>query len=304
MAEKDYYKILGVSKNASDAELKKAYRTLAMKYHPDHTGEDKQAETKFKQVNEAYAVLSDKEKRKQYDMFGSTDFQQRYSQEDIFKNFDLGNILKEFGFGGGFGKGGGMRFNFGQDFGGGFQSAGRRNRPAVKGADLSHEVALTLPEVAGGTQRTLAVGQGGDMRRITVKIPPGMIAGKKLRIPGKGQSSPAGGPPGDLYVVSSVVPDPRYEIQGHDLYNNQEIRLSASLLGTTVTVPTLDGRELSLKVPPGTRHKTCMRLPGHGLPQMNTSQKGDLYVRILIDIPKTLDPEQRRLIEKLAQSGL
>ena len=203
MPETDYYKILGVNKNASDEELKKAYRKLAMKYHPDHTKGDKNAEEKFKKISEAYAVLSDKEKRKQYDTFGSTGFQQRYSQEDIFRGFDFGDIFREFGFGGAgpFG-GGGMKFSFGSEspFGG----SQRQQQAQTKGSDLVYELPLTLQEVATGTSKTVSFQHQGRSEKITVKIPKGMISGKKLRVAGKGESSPYGGARGDLYPGPSA----------------------------------------------------------------------------------------------------
>jgi curved DNA-binding protein len=300
MAQKDYYQILGVSKNASDAELKKAYRKLAMKYHPDHSKGNKHAEEMFKKVSEAYAVLSDKEKRQQYDTFGSTDFHQRYSQEDIFRNVDLGDILREFGFGGQ-----GMRFSFGggSSFGGPFGGHPRRQAPA-KGTDLVYELPLTLSEVASGTSKTVTFQHQGRNENITVKIPPGMITGKKLRLTGKGEPSGHGGPPGDLYIQSRVTADPLFNTDEYDLHTTVTIRLSDSLLGTQVGIPTIDGGELSLKIPPGTRHKTRMRLPGYGLPRMKGSAKGDLYATVAVDIPKKLTSEQKELVEKLASTGL
>ena len=300
MSQQDYYKLLGVSKTATDAEIKKAYRKLAMKYHPDHSKDDKHAEEMFKKVSEAYAVLSDKEKRQQYDTFGSTDFHQRYSQEDIFRNADLGDILKEFGFGGQ-----GMRFSFGggSPFGGPFGGHQRRQAP-VKGSDLVYELPLTLQEVASGTSKSVTFQHQGRNENITVKIPPGMITGKKLRLSGKGEQSGYGGPPGDLFIQSRVVTDPVFSAEEYDLSITITIRLSESLLGTQVSVPTIDGGELSLKIPPGTRHKTRMRLAGHGLPKMKGHTKGDLYVTVSVDIPKKLTAEQKKLIEKLSATGM
>ena len=293
----DYYKVLGVQKKASDAEIKKAYRKMAMKYHPDHTKGDKSAEEKFKQISEAYAVLSDKEKRKQYDTYGSTDFHQRYSQEDIFRNFDFGDIFKEFGFGG---RGGGTRFSFG-----GSPFGGRARQPAqTKGSDLVYELALTLREVATGVHKTIKFQHEGRTENISVKIPKGMITGKKVRISGKGESSPYGGQSGDLFIQSKVLPDSVFSADGYDLTITREISLSQSILGTKLAVPTLDGRELNLTIPPGTKHKTRMRLPGHGLPAMKGSQKGDLFVMIHINTPKKLTEEQRKLVEKLADTGM
>ena len=300
MSQQDYYQTLGVSKKATDAEIKKAYRKLAMKYHPDHTKGDRHAEEMFKKVSEAYAVLSDKEKRQQYDTFGSAGFHQRYSQEDIFRNVDLGDILKEFGFGGQ-----GMRFSFGggSPFGGPFGGGQRRQAP-VKGSDLVYELPLTLREVASGTSKTVTFQHQGRSESITVKIPAGMISGKKLRLSGKGEQSGYGGPPGDLYIQSLVSADPTFTNEEYDLHTTISIRLTDALLGTQETIPTLEGGELSLKIPPGTRHKTRMRLAGHGLPKMKSSSKGDLYVTIAVDSPKKLTAEQKKLVKKLAATGM
>lgn len=296
MSQQDYYQTLGVTKTATEAEIKKAYRKLAMKYHPDHSKGDKHAEEMFKKVSEAYAVLSDKEKRQQYDTFGSAGFHQRYSQEDIFRNAGLGDILKEFGFGGQ-----GMRFSFG----GGAPFGGHHRRQApVKGSDLVYELPLTLQEVASGISKTVTFQHQGRDENITVKIPPGMITGKKLRLAGKGEQSGYGGPPGDLYIQSLVSADPTYAADEYDLNTKVTIQLSESLLGTQVGIPTLEGGELSLKIPPGTRHKTRMRLSGHGLPKMKDSSKGDLYVTVSVDIPKKLTPEQEKLVQQLAATGM
>ena len=295
----DYYKVLGVEKGATAEQIKKSYRRLAMKYHPDHAKGDKAAEDKFKQISEAYAVLSDPEKRKQYDEFGAAGFQQRFSQEDIFRGFDFGEILKEFGFGGG--QGGNVRYSFG----GGAPFAGRgRRRAAPKGSDLVYELGLTLQEVAQGTTKAVAIQQGGRVERVEVKIPKGVSAGQKLRLAGKGEPSPYGGSPGDLYIKPYLLKDAVFEVDGSDLTVQRDIRLSEALLGTTVTVPTLDGKTVSLKVPPGVNHKTRMRLAGKGLPRAKGSGHGDLLVRIHLIMPKILTETQRRLIADLAQSGL
>jgi curved DNA-binding protein len=304
MAEKDYYKILGVNKTASDSEIKKAYRKLAMKYHPDHTKGDKSAEETFKKISEAYAVLSDKEKRKQYDTFGSAGFQQRYSQEDIFRGSDFESILNElFGGSGHFGGGGrGMRFSFGG--GGPFGSYQRQQQAQPKGSDLEYELSLTLEEVASGTQKIVSFQHKGRSEKITVKIPKGMISGKKLRISGKGEPSPYGGPAGDLYIKSKVLHHPVYDVQAQDLYINRDIKLTEAILGTNISVPTMSGKELKLKIPAGTKHKTKMRLSGHGLPHMHGKSQGDLYVHIHVNMPKRLNKKQKALIEQLAETGL
>eukprot|EP00362_Geleiidae_sp_MMETSP1317_P002550 CAMPEP_0201284416 /NCGR_PEP_ID=MMETSP1317-20130820/73296_1 /ASSEMBLY_ACC=CAM_ASM_000770 /TAXON_ID=187299 /ORGANISM="Undescribed Undescribed, Strain Undescribed" /LENGTH=231 /DNA_ID=CAMNT_0047604465 /DNA_START=25 /DNA_END=721 /DNA_ORIENTATION=+ len=228
MSEKDYYKILGINKDASDSEIKKAYRKLAMKYHPDHTKGDKNAEEKFKNISEAYAVLSDKGKRKQYDEFGSADFHQRFSQEDIFQGFDLGNILKEFGFGG-MGRQGSMRFSFGGSPP--FSSHTRQQPQQVKGSDLIYEIPLTLQEIMTGTTKKISLQHQDKTEIISVKIPKGMIAGKKIRVVGKGSpSSHYGGQAGDFYILSKAEDNPDYIINDYDITLNHEIKLTESQL--------------------------------------------------------------------------
>ena len=305
MSGTDYYKILGIAKKATNEEIKKAYRKLAMKYHPDHTKGNKSDEEKFKKISEAYAVLSDKEKRKQYDTFGSTGFQQRFTQEDIFKGFDFGDIFREFGFGGGSpfgGDRGGGRFSSGGE--GPFSGFQGRQRAQSKGSDLIYELPLTIQEVASGTSKTVSFQHQERTEKITVKIPAGMISGKKLRIAGKGESNPFGGPPGDLYIQAKLLKDPVYDIKGHDLYCKEEIKLSEAVLGASISVPTLSKKELNLKIPSGIKHKTKMRLAGHGLPQMNGKGYGDLYVVIHINMPKKLTQKQKQLMEQLAKAGL
>lgn len=301
MAERDYYKMLGVKKTASKEEIRKAYRKLAMKYHPDHAKDNKGAEEKFKEISEAYAVLSDPEKRKQYDTFGSSGFHQRFSQEDIFRGFDLNDILKEFGFGGfnfgGAGQGGGGgRFSFGGPFG--------RQQGPVKGSDLVYEIPLTLAEVAAGATKNVNFEHQGRAENLTVKIPPGMIAGKKIRLSGKGEDSAYGGQRGDLYIRAKVLRDPVFQNDGYNLNITREIPLTEALLGSQITIPTVDAKEISLKIPAGTKHKTKMRITGKGLPYMNKDRVGDLFVTILVQMPKTLSPEQEKLVRQLADTGL
>jgi curved DNA-binding protein len=304
MAETDYYKILGVNKTASEEDIKKAYRKLAMKYHPDHAKGDKSAEEQFKKISEAYAVLSDKEKRKQYDTFGSAGFQQRYSQEDIFRGSDFESILNELfgGAGSHFGTGSRMGFSFGG--GSPFGRYHRQQQAQSKGADLEYELPISLQEVAAGSQKVVSFQHKGRSEKLTVKIPKGMITGKKLRIAGKGEPSPYGGAAGDLYIKSKVIAGPDYEIDGYDLYIDRDIKLTEAILGGQISIPTLSGNELKLKIPPGTKHKTKMRLAGHGLPHMHGKGQGDLYVRIHVNIPGRLTKKQKGLIEQLAESGL
>jgi curved DNA-binding protein len=302
MAETDYYKLLGVKKTASDDEIKKAYRKLAMKYHPDKTKGDKTAEETFKKISEAYAVLSDKEKRQEYDTYGSSGFQQRFTQEDIFRGFDFGDIFKEFGLGDAFSFGGGRgSFSFG---GGRGAYAQQQQRRQIKGNDLEYEIPLTLQEIAAGTTKTVSLRHGGHSEQVTVKIPRGMLSGKKLRLSGKGEPSPFGGPNGDLYIRSRLVADPVFKPDGYDLHMDREIKLTEAINGSRLSIPTLDGKTLNLKIPPGTQHKTRMRLPGHGLPHMKGSSKGDLYVHIHVHMPRQLTTLQKELIDQLSETGI
>lgn len=301
MTETDYYKLLGVEKTASNEEIKKAYRKLAMKYHPDHSAGDKASEEKFKKISEAYAVLSDKEKRKQYDTFGSAGFQQRYSQEDIFRGFDLNDILKEFGFGTNSffsQRGGRQRFSF--DGGPGWGQFGRRSRPPAKGADVTYDLPLTIGEMVSGTHKKVSL----KGQTVTVTIPKGMIPGKKLRLAGKGNPAPHGGQHGDLYIRSTLANDPAFRLEGHDVFLNEKIKMSHALLGTRISVQTPEGKSVHLKIPPGTKPKTKMRIPGHGIPHMKGGRRGDLFIIIDIHIPEQLTDAQKKLVHKLADSGL
>ena len=311
----DYYKLLGVEKSASPEEIKKAYRKLALKYHPDRNKGNKEAEEQFKKISEAYAVLSDKEKRQQYDSFGSAGFQQRYSQEDIFRNADLGDILREFGinFGGGratfrsSGMGGGFEEMFRQPGAGGRGGHGFqdfRQQQQVKGNDLSLELPITLNEALTGAEKTISLGRGGAAERVSVKIPPGIETGKKLRVSGKGSPSPMGGPPGDLYLLIKVEPHPVFSREGAHLSMDLQIPYSSAVFGAEVEVPTLDGKQLKVKVPPGCQPQAKLRLRKQGLPEGRGGERGDLLVKIVVAVPKELSEEQQALVEKLKETGL
>ena len=326
MAKKDYYEILGVNRNATEEEIKKAYRKLALKYHPDRNKGNKEAEEKFKEISEAYAVLSDKNKREQYDRFGAAGFHQRFSQEDIFRGFDIGDILKDLGFDSEdifttiFGKSGryrtgtsgfgfsttrqpGWSSGFDAFFGGekGYRASSQSS--STKGNDVVTSLKLTLREAAFGAQKKVAYQAGGKFQELIVKTPPGISTGKKLRLTGKGLPSPSGGPPGDLYLKIEVLSDPVFQREGDDLYVEKKIKFTEAVLGTTIDVPTLEGNK-RVKVPPGTQNNTKIRIRGYGMPKMGSTEKGNLYVKITVEIPKVLTPKQREYIEKLAAEGL
>jgi curved DNA-binding protein len=312
MTTKDYYKILGVSKSASPEQIKKAYRKLALQYHPDRNKGDKASEAKFKEISEAYAVLSDSEKRKQYDMFGAEGFGRRFSQEDIFRDFDFGSIFREFGFGGGRGQN-----MFSQMFGGmgGSQFTGRgspfdfsyddlhtRSQP-VKGQDLVYELSLTLEDVVTTTKKVISYQVDGRQETVSVKVPAGISTGKKLRLQGKGQRSPHGGLNGDLYIHVKVLDHPLFKRDGDDLLLTQEIRFTDALSGTEIEVPTIDKKTLKLKIPPGTQSNARFRLKGYGMPRMNTSGRGDALVQVTIAVPKKISKKQKDLIKDMAEAG-
>ena len=310
MAGKDYYKILGVSKDASQEEIKKAYRKLALKYHPDRNKGNKEAEERFKDINEAYAVLSDPEKRKQYDMLGAEGFQSRFNQQDIFRGFDFENIFRDFGFGFGgrvrdifsdlFGDLGGTSYHF---HGSPYDRAESYTSRGVKGRDFIYELPITLEEAAKGAKKTVSYNADGRQETISISIPAGVRDSQKLRIKGKGGQGSYGGPRGDLYVQVRIMEHPLFRREGDDLFYRQRIKYSDAVLGTEVEVPTIYGKRLKLKVPPGTQCNSKLRIKGYGLPKSNRG-KGDQYVEIIIDVPKSLTKEQKEAVMALKRSGL
>jgi curved DNA-binding protein len=288
---KSYYDILGVPKGASDNDIKKAFKKKAMQYHPDHNKNDPKAEEKFKDVNEAYAVLKDKDKRKQYDQFGAEGFKKRYTQEDIFQGFDINEIFQGFGFGGGRPPSG-----FEEFFGGG------RSRRPRKGQDMMSEITVTFEEAARGTEKKFTIDRGGRNEDTSVKVPPGISQGQKLRLAGKGFPGSQGGPPGDLYFKVHVLPHPIFKREGNDIVVEHKVGLTDALLGTLIHVPTLEG-EKQVKVPTGTHPMTKLRLRGLGM-HSRGGDRGDLYVKIIVTYPKSLTPDQIKLIESLKELGL
>jgi curved DNA-binding protein len=306
----DYYEVLGVKKDSSAQDIKKVYRKLAMKYHPDRNKGDKEAEEKFKKISEAYAVLSDPEKRKQYDTFGDSGFQQRYSQEDIFRGFDLGDILKEFGLGGGMR--GGFRASSGQGspfesffFQGGGPGPGRApQQQPVKGSDLTYELAVSLEDILSGSEKTISLRREGKTENVSVKIPQGIKAGQKLRLAGKGNPSPYGGPPGDLMLIINEQLHPVFIRDGNNLLVEQKIPFSKACLGSEISVKSLEGKELKVKVPAGIQQQAKLRLKGHGLPAGKKGSRGDIFVKFMVDIPKKLTKEQKKIVQELKDKGL
>lgn len=319
MAE-DYYQVLGVDKKASADEIKKSYRKLAVKWHPDKNPGNKAAEEKFKKISEAYAVLSDVKKREQYDQFGSADqYRQQYSQEDIFRGFDLDEILRSFGFGGPRG-GGQTTFRTGRRGGGGFQEedpfagifgggmgggGGRQyaNMPQ-KGQDAEYNLSISLEESVMGADKKISFQMENRIEDISVKIPAGISSGKKLRLPGKGLAGLNNGPNGDLYLNISVLPHPIFARDGNDLYIEKTIKFTQATLGTTIDIPTLDGTTKRLKIAPGTQNNTKIRMKGYGVPGLKGSIKGDQYVKINVEVPKKLTDKQLKIIEQLADDGI
>ncbi len=313
----EYYEILGVSKKASAAEIKKSYRKLALKYHPDKNPDNKEAEEKFKKISEAYAVLSDEKKRQEYDTYGSAGFQQRYSQEDIFRGFDLNDILNQFGFGGGGGgrttfRSGGFRSAggggnpFGDFFGqaaGGCGGGGCRPQP-VKGQDQTYELSVTLTDVLHGAEKTISLRRNGDAQNISVKVPKGIESGKRLRLTGKGAPSSSGGPPGDLYLKITVQPHEIFMRDGDNLNMEKKIPFSEACLGTTVEIKTLDDKTFKITVPAGIQQDAKLRIKGHGLPSGPIGKRGNIYVKILVQIPKEMNEEQEQKVKELAELGM
>jgi molecular chaperone DnaJ len=356
-SKRDYYEVLGVSKSANEDEIKKAYRQLALKYHPDRNKGNQEAEDKFKEATEAYEVLRDSKKRSQYDKFGhegvggfegfgrgaSADF------SDIFGDFDLGDIFEGF-FGGG----------------GGFGGRPGSSQRARRGADIQYDLSLTLEEAAIGhevqieiprhehcatcsgsgsapgsktttcpvcngtgqvrqTQGFFSVtqtcykcrGEGKiignpcktcngsglkvQKRKITVKVPPGVESGSRLKITGEGEQSSGGGTRGDLYVLLHVRKHELFERHGNDLLLDVSISIPLACLGGEILVDTIYGKKIKLKVPSGTQSGQIFRLKGQGLPYLGSYGKGDQHVRVNIDIPKKLSARQKELLKEFAK---
>lgn len=308
MEFKDYYKILGVDKNATQDEIKKAYRKLAMKYHPDRNPGDKSAEEKFKEITEANEVLSDPEKRKKYDMLGAN-----------WKNYQsTGRGFDEFftNFGGGRRSQTGS-FEFSNDFRdifdnlGGFSEffesffGGRSSRKqsdyfsgstkSKSGAiDVEADLNITLEDAFNGCERQINI----VGKKVKIKINPGIKDGQKLRLKGLGRSKSPNGPKGDLYLKVHILKHPFYEIKDNDLYFNLDIDLYTAVLGGKETIKTLDGKKINLTIPEGTESGKILRLKNLGMINEDGT-RGDLFVKVQVNIPKYLSEEEKNLFRKL-----
>jgi DnaJ-class molecular chaperone len=293
MAGKDYYKILGVSRSASEREIKQAYRRLARKYHPDVNPGDKSAEEKFKQINAAYEVLSDKEKRQKYDQFGdqwqyADQFAQAGGQQAPFWEFKPGGDTTR------------IRFSQG-DFGGLFDDllkdfrSGRQPQPR-RGRDIEVPVEVTLEEAFSGSTRRISLEDG---KRLEVRIPAGVKNGSRVRLAGKGRAG-SGGVKGDLYLVTSVKPHRLFEYRGDDLYVGVAVPLVVAMLGGEVKVPTLKGK-LALKIPPETQNGRSFRLKGQGMPHLGDSTHGDLLAKVNVVLPTNLTQREKELFKQLGE---
>jgi curved DNA-binding protein len=309
---KDYYAVLGVSKTATDKEIKAAYRKLARKHHPDVNPGNKQAEAKFKEINEAYEVLSDPEKRKRYEELGSdwSSYASRggpnpwegaqpgrgrvhvnvggFGQEDLggFSEF-----FRTFFGGGGFG-----------GPGGGFAGGADPGFGQMPGADLEHTVDLTLEEVTNGATRTLRIGEGPNGRTVEVKIPPGVREGARVRVAGEGAPG-RGGRKGDLFLRVHVVPHSRFEVRDDDLHTTVNVPLTTAVLGGEVEVPTLEG-PVGIRIPAETPAGRVFRLRGKGLPRIDAGgARGDVMATLGVDLPRTLSAREKELFEELRKLG-
>jgi molecular chaperone DnaJ len=328
MAGKDYYNLLGVKRDAGEQDIKKAYRRLARKYHPDVNPGDKEAESKFKEINEAYEVLSDKDKREKYNKYGDQwqhadqfagagagggqnyrwDFQGGGSQGYQFDQNDIEDLF------------GGL---FGRSRTGGF---GRQPR-ASRGRDIEHPIEVTLEEAYNGANRILSMesreacpscagtgriqnavcsacmgsGMVSGMKRIEVKIPAGVKNGSRVRISGKGEAGYGGGKSGDLYLITTVRPHRQFERKGDNLHIDVPVPLTVAVLGGEVQVPTLKGKSLALKIPAETQNGREFRLSKQGMPVLGKSSYGDLIARVKVVLPDKLSSEEKKLFEQLAK---
>lgn len=356
MANKDYYAALGLEKGASDEEIKKAFRKLAIKYHPDKNQGNKEAESKFKEINEAYQVLSDPDKKAKYDMYGTADFDGSGFGSGGFGGFDFSDM-------GGFG-------DIFESFFGGGGGGGRRKNGPQKGSDLEYTINLSFEEAVFGVEKEISIdrsetcetckgsgakagtskktcptcnGQGQvrvqrqtplgsfvststcntcggsgtiieepctdchgrghvrKSRKIKVNIPAGVDTGNVMPLRGQGNHGTNDGPPGDLYVRINVAPSKKFVRKGNDIYIDKHISMGKAALGTEITVATVDG-DVKYTIPSGTQSGTLFRLKGKGIPRVNSSGRGDQYVKVIVDIPKNLNEKQKDALKAFMEA--
>jgi len=296
MAAKDYYEILGVSRDASAEEIKKAYRGLARKYHPDLHPGDKEMEKKFKEINEAYSVLGDPKKREDYDLTGRVSFGEGGPGAGPWPPGGFGGFGGPGGGGGpgGFGGFGGAPGGFEDIFGEIFGMGARRG--PTRGEDLEYTLRLDFLQAVRGAEVKVSVSRRRGQEKITIKIPPGIQDGARVRVAGKGHEGYDGGPPGDLYIITTVTPHPYFRRKGNDIYITVPVTIREALLGAEIEVPTVTGAS-KIKIPPGTHGGQKLRLRGKGVPARGGA-RGDQYCEIRVALPGSVDRRSRELIEE------
>ena len=287
----DYYEILGLSKGASDDEIKKAFKKKAMKFHPDRTGNDKTAETKFKEAKEAYDVLSDPQKKSIYDQYGTTDFGGGFGgrSQGGFNASGFEDVFEDL---------------FGDIFGGG---RARNPNRAYKGADLEYHLQLSLEEAAFGIEKVVQFRTKNENKEISVSIPAGVDNGDRVRLSGKGEPGINQGPPGDLFIRVVLEKHSIFERDGNNLYCNVPISFAEATLGAEIEIPTLSNNKVSIDIPPGTQTGKYFRLKGKGIKSVRGGNIGDLMCSVQIETPVNLSSEQKNILlqfeEKLKNSN-
>jgi len=298
--KRDYYDILGVSRTVSKEDIKKAYRKLARQYHPDLNPENKEAEEKFKEIQEAYEVLSNDDQRKTYDMFGAADYRPgagrgrtaRSGFEDLpgFE-FSFGNIS-------------GFNELFKDIFG---DIGGPRRRTRARGRDVNYILEIDFDTSIKGGIKDLSItketsGRPIETETISVRIPGGIDTGSRVRVPGKGQPGIGGGPRGDLYLTIKVTPHPLFQRNGDNIFLELPITIFEAMLGSQTSVPTIDGTTAVITIPPGVQNGTKLRLKGKGVPNPRTKTRGDQFVVVKVVIPKKITKEVKEKIEDLSET--
>lgn len=305
MAKRDYYSVLGVARTASADDIKKAYRKLAMKYHPDKNPGDKAAEDRFKEITEAYDVLNDPQKKQAYDQFGfagaaggGAGFRGQRPGGPGFEGFDFRTA------GGPNGTGGADPFQdfFSDFFGDVFQGQGRGGPQGQRGADLRYTLTVSLEEAATGAEKKISFvrHRNGkeDTARLSITVPAGVKAGQRLKLRGEGDLPPGANKPGDLYVIVQFQEHPLFKRKDNDVLMELPVSFVDALLGTKVEIPILSGKA-QLTIPPGTHTGQMFRLKGKGFPDIGGYAPGDMLVKILIDVPNDLSEDEKQTLEKL-----